>query len=199
MFGRKKEEAAEESAAVENPAETTETRPAGKKGPTPKRSEQEARNKRPLVPSDKKARKEAERKRRIEAQERLRLANETGDERYMMPRDKGPQKRFARDFVDSRWMVGEFLMIIIFAFLIVSFSFASNLAVQANVTLALWVILLITILDAFIMTRMLKKRLIAKFGENERGVLWYAAMRGLQFRKMRLPKPQVKRGEAPRE
>ncbi|MBG6083367.1 DUF3043 domain-containing protein [Zhihengliuella flava] len=199
MFGRNKDEAAQEPAAVENPAETPEPRPAGKKGPTPKRSQQEALNKRPLVPSDKKARKQAERQRRIEAQERLRLANETGDERYMMPRDKGPQKRFARDFVDSRWMVGEFLMIIIFAFLIFSFTMANNLAVQANITIALWVILLITVIDAFIMTRLLKKRLIAKFGENERGVLWYAAMRGLQFRKMRLPKPQVKRGQAPRE
>ncbi|GHD12585.1 DUF3043 domain-containing protein [Zhihengliuella salsuginis] len=199
MFGRKKDEAAAEDAAVDNPYESTEAPPEGKKGPTPKRSEQEALNKRPLVSSDKKARKEAERKRRIESQERLRLANETGDERYMMPRDQGPQKRFARDFVDSRWMIGEFLMIIIFAFLIVSFTMANNLVVQANITIALWAILLITIIDAFIMTRMLKKRLVARFGESERGVLWYASMRGLQFRKMRLPKPQVKRGEGPRD
>ncbi|MCO1340085.1 hypothetical protein BJH93_14500 [Kocuria polaris] len=199
MFGRKKDEAAADDAAVENPYESTDVDEAGKKGPTPKRSEQEALNRRPLVSSDKKARKEAERKRRIESQERLRLANETGDERYMMPRDRGPQKRFARDFVDSRWMLGEFLMIIIFAFLIVSFSFSSNLVIQANITLALWLVLLVTIMDAFIMTRMLKKRLVAKFGESERGVLWYAAMRGLQFRKMRLPKPQVKRGEGPRD
>jgi len=29
----------------------------------------------------------------------------------------------------------------------------------------------------------------------EKGVRMYAAMRGMQFRKLRLPKPQVKRGE----
>ena len=31
----------------------------------------------------------------------------------------------------------------------------------------------------------------------ERGLGWYAAMRSLQMRFMRLPKPQVKRGEYP--
>ena len=27
----------------------------------------------------------------------------TGDERYFLPRDKGPVRRFIRDFVDSRF------------------------------------------------------------------------------------------------
>ena len=133
----------------------------------------------------------------MEQQEKIRIANETGDERYLMPRDKGPQKRFARDFVDARWMVGEFLMFIIFGFLILALALPGAVQLQAYVTLGLWVVLAITVVDAYIMTRQLKKRLIEKFGSNERGVLWYASMRGLQFRKMRLPKPQVKRGETP--
>ncbi|SJM72028.1 CblZ, a non-orthologous displasment for Alpha-ribazole-5'-phosphate phosphatase [Arthrobacter rhombi] len=124
----------------------------------------------------------------------MRLANETGDERYLSTRDKGPQKRFARNFVDSRWMVGEFLMIIILVFLIISFSMSKNLQVTAYVTFGLWIVLAITVLDSFIMTRQLKKRLTDKFGSRDRGVLWYAAMRGLQFRKLRLPKPQIARG-----
>ncbi|MEE1621169.1 DUF3043 domain-containing protein [Zafaria sp. Z1313] len=195
MFGRKKDaDAATTPAATETPTEPV----VGKGAPTPKRSRQEAQNKRPLVPTDRKIAKERARQQRIEAQERLRLANETGDDRYMMPRDKGPQKRYARDFVDSRWMVGEFLMFIIFGFLIVAIS-VPNLTVQAYVTIGLWVVLGITIIDAVIMTRQLKSRLAAKFGDTERGVLWYAAMRGLQFRKLRLPKPQVARGAGPRE
>ena len=38
-----------------------------------------------------------------------------------------------------------------------------------------------------------------KFGKTkvERGLKWYAAMRALQLRVMRLPKPQVKRGQYP--
>lgn len=176
--------------------ETIEPGP-GKGAPTPRRSQQVAQRQRPLVPTDRKVAKEAERRRRMEASEKLRQANETGDDRYMMPRDKGPQKRFARDFVDSRWMVGEFLMFIIFAFLIVALAMPGALQLQAYITMGLWAVLLLTVIDAYIMTRQLKKRLVAKFGSSERGVLWYASMRGLQFRKMRLPKPQVKRGEKP--
>ncbi|MDN5756241.1 MAG: DUF3043 domain-containing protein [Micrococcaceae bacterium] len=146
------------------------------------------------MPSDRKAAKAQARQQRSAAQERMRLANETGDERYLSTRDKGPQKRFARNFVDSRWMVGEFLMIIILVFLIISFSMSSNIQVTAYVTFGLWIVLGVTVLDSFIMTRQLKRRLTDKFGTRDRGVLWYAAMRGLQFRKLRLPKPQVARG-----
>lgn len=146
------------------------------------------------MPSDRKVAKAQAREQRMAAQERMRLANETGDERYLSARDKGPQKRFARDFVDSRWMVGEFLMIVILVFLVVAFTMTQNLQVQAYITFGLWFVLGITVIDSFIMTRQLKKRLVAKFGSQDRGVLWYASMRGLQFRKLRLPKPQVARG-----
>ena len=193
MFGRKKDEAAAQPAATE---ELTETPTQGKGAPTPKRNAQVASRKRPLVPTDRKAAREAARNDRLAAQERLRIANETGDDRYMMARDKGPQKRFARNFVDARFMVGEFLMFAIFAFLIVSLVVPSSPQVQVGITFALWAVLGITVLDAFIMTRQLKKRLAAKFGQAERGVLWYAAMRGLQFRKLRVPKPLVKRGQS---
>jgi len=40
-------------------------------------------------------------------------------------------------------------------------------------------------------------KLTEKFGEVERGTVWYGSMRSLQFRRLRLPKPLVKRGEYP--
>jgi hypothetical protein len=45
-----------------------------------------------------------------------------------------------------------------------------------------------------------RKGLRAKYGEEnaENGVRWYAAMRSLQMRGLRLPKAQIKRGEKPR-
>lgn len=190
MFGSKKADAAQPPATPEEPERPT----VGKGAPTPRRSSQEAQNKRPLVPTDRKVAKAQAREQRMAAQERMRLANETGDERYLAARDKGPQKRFARDFVDARWMVGEFLMIVILVFLVVAFTMTQNVQVQAYITFGLWIVLGITIIDSFIMTRQLKKRLVAKFGSQDRGVLWYASMRGLQFRKLRLPKPQVARG-----
>ncbi|WP_334123480.1 DUF3043 domain-containing protein [Glutamicibacter sp.] len=193
MFGRKKDEP--QSPVNVQPVETASDSTDGRKtGPTPKRSAQQANRQRPLVPTDRKAAKEAERQQRIEAQNRLRIANETGDERYLMPRDKGEQKRYTRNFIDARWMFGEFMMFIILAFLVVSLVFQKNLQVQVFVQLALWVVIALIIIEAIVTSIVLKRRLVNKFGHMERGVRMYAAMRGMQFRKLRLPKPQVARG-----
>ncbi|MCS3491831.1 MULTISPECIES: DUF3043 domain-containing protein [Micrococcaceae] len=193
MFGRKKDEP-QSPVNVESAQQAPETTDGRKTGPTPKRNAQQANRQRPLVPTDRKAAKEAQRQQRVEAQNRLRLANETGDERYLMPRDKGEQKRYTRNFIDSRWMFGEFMMFIILAFLVVSLVFQRNLQIQMFVQAALWVVIALIIIEAIVTTILLKKRLVAKFGHMEKGVRMYAAMRGMQFRKLRLPKPQVKRG-----
>jgi len=193
VFGRKKDES-QSQVNVEPVEQASESTDGRKAGPTPKRNAQQANRQRPLVPTDRKAAKEAERQQRIEAQNRLRVANETGDERYLMARDKGPQKRYARNFIDSRWMVGEFMMFFILAFLVVSLTFSGNLAVQMYVQGALWVLIAVIIIEAIVTTSILKRRLVAKFGSLDRGVRMYATMRGMQFRKLRLPKPQVKRG-----
>ncbi|WP_396278553.1 DUF3043 domain-containing protein [Glutamicibacter creatinolyticus] len=191
MFGRKKEEP---QPPQEQAPETLASPDGRKSGPTPKRSQQQARHQRPLVPNDRKQAKEMERKRRIEAQQRLRIANETGDERYLMPRDKGPQKRFARDFIDSRWMFSEFMMFIILLFLVASLVFSQNLTLQVYVQFGLYIVLGVVIIEGILTGWMLKRELVKRFGKLERGVRLYAFMRGMQFRKLRLPKPQVKRG-----
>jgi hypothetical protein len=193
VFGRKKEAA--------NAPETTDQlapeadRGPGKGTPTPRRKDQEAARKRPLVPNDRKAAKESSRQAAQEERIRMRQAMDTGDERYLPLRDKGPQKRFVRDFVDARWVLGEFL--IIFALIFVLLSFVRDLNVQAFILVGFWVLLGLVAVDAFILGRQLKSRLAAKFGEVERGAIWYGVMRGLQLRRMRLPKPQVKRGQYP--
>ena len=60
---------------------------------------------------------------------------------------------------------------------------------------ALWLIVLIV--GQSIVTGMtLRRELARRFpGENTRGITMYALMRSLQMRRMRLPKPQVKRGK----
>jgi hypothetical protein len=43
-----------------------------------------------------------------------------------------------------------------------------------------------------------KRAARAKWGDKtEKGLGWYAAMRSIQMRFLRLPKPQVKRGQRP--
>ena len=55
-------------------------------------------------------------------------------------------------------------------------------------------------LDAFIVTRRLKKQVAQRFGPEAyvRGTSMYAVFRAFQLRRSRIPRPGVKRGEQPR-
>jgi hypothetical protein len=49
--------------------------------------------------------------------------------------------------------------------------------------------------DGYILGRKTQRMMQEKYGDKtEKGLRWYAAMRSIQMRGMRLPKPQVKRG-----
>lgn len=167
----------------------------GKGAPTPKRSEQQAARKRPLVPDDRKAAKTAQRQAVAAERQKVRVALETGDERNLPARDSGPQRRFARDWVDARTGIGEWLMIIVLVYIFVSFIPAAQMALF--LTFSLWALVILVVFEGIWVSRSLKHRLTAKFGEVERGVRWYGVMRTLQMRRLRLPKPQVKRGQFP--
>jgi hypothetical protein len=72
-------------------------------------------------------------------------------------------------------------------------------AVAAASLLIIWAYVLVAVVDCFFVGRRITKKLSDKYGADnvERGLKWYAAMRSLQLKIMRLPKPQVKRGEFP--
>ena len=61
----------------------------------------------------------------------------------------------------------------------------------------MWGLLALVILDGFVLNYILKGRLRAKFGTVERGIPFYAVMRSVQLRPLRMPKPQVKRRQYP--
>lgn len=167
---------------------------AGKGRPTPRRRDREAERRRPLVSND---RKEA-RARLAKERERARLGLAAGEERFLPVRDKGPQRKWVRDYVDSRWSFGEFLIPIMFAVIIATF--LPSIQAQFIAIIVLWVFFALTIIDATVAGFLVRKGLRAKYGVDnvENGVRWYAAMRSLQMRGLRLPKAQVKRGEKPR-
>lgn len=179
--------------AVDTDAETTPTS-AGKGRPTPTRREREQANRRPLVASGKEAQK-AQRARAAEIRDRQRAGLAAGEEKYLPVRDKGPQRRWVRDYVDARFSVGEALIPAMLV--IVVLSFVPNVTVQSISLLVIWGFFVFTILDSFLLGRRVAKRVTERFGSAEKGVRLYAAMRALQMKPMRLPKPQVKRGEFP--
>ncbi|HCX86196.1 MAG TPA: DUF3043 domain-containing protein [Micrococcales bacterium] len=175
-----------------------EVSPADRKGrPTPTRKEAEAKNRRPLVASagDPKAARAEQRKANAEARARMNEAMNTGDERYMPVQHKGVQRRYIRDYVDARFSIGE--LFIPAAILILVVAFTQPVAIQQYFTYAVWGLLALVILDGFVLNYILKGRLRAKFGTVERGIPFYAVMRSVQLRPLRMPKPQVKRRQYP--
>lgn len=165
--------------------------------PTPTRKEREAANLRPLVSGDRKAGNKAARAKMAEARDKARIGMANGEEKYLTVRDKGPQRRYIRDYIDARFSVGE--LIIPFMFIVIILTFINNASVQTIGLFALWAFFLIAVIDCVIVGFILQRKLGAKFGASklQRGNRWYAAMRALQLRPMRLPKPQVKRGAFP--
>lgn len=188
MFGRKKDDEKPASAVVERPQ-----REGAKNRPTPKRRDQEAARKKPLVQTDRKAAKNADREARRENSRKMREAMVTGDEKHLPPRDKGPVRRYVRDTVDVRRNLGELLLPLMLAVLVLSL-FAGTWATY--VFLGVYVLILLAVLDSFLLWRRTKAKVLAKFGEdtNLRGLGMYQAMRGFQMRRTRMPKPQVERG-----
>ncbi|MFF1880355.1 DUF3043 domain-containing protein [Pseudarthrobacter sp. NPDC058196] len=199
MFGRRKEAPSAQETVDQQAAEAAARQDSvvGKGAPTPTRKAQEAARKRPLVPEDRKASKAAERQAVQDQRLKMRRALDTGDEKFLPLRDKGPQKRFARDYVDARFNLGEYLMFGALLFVLVSLVVPASSDMMIYVLGAFWVMFLAVFVDVFILSRKLRKSLAQKFGEVERGTVWYGSMRSLQFRKLRLPKPQVGRGQYP--
>ena len=178
-----------------NPASVDEESSSGKGHATPSRKEREAANKRPLVPSDRKEAARMERARANEERNKARIGLAAGEEKYLPLRDRGPQKKFARDFVDARYNVGE--LMVPFMFLVIIMTFIPSLPVQESSFLVLWAFFFIALTDVMILGVQLRKRITAKFGSVDKGVRWYAGMRSLQMRPLRLPKPQVGRRQYP--
>ena len=163
---------------------------------TPTRKEQEAARKRPLVPTDRRLASKQSRTQMQAARERARIGMANGEEKYLPMRDKGPQKKYVRDYVDARFSVGEVLIPVMFA--VILLTFIPSPEVQSIGILALWAFFLVAVADVVLLGFILQRKLAAKFGADKvERVRWYAAMRALQLRPLRLPKPQVKRGKFP--
>jgi hypothetical protein len=175
----------------------TDSVTSGKGHATPTRKEREAANLRPLVNSDRKAAGKASRAKMAEARERARIGMANGEEKYLVARDRGPQRRFIRDFIDARFSVGEIMIPIMFVVIILTF--VQDEVFQVLAIMGLWLFFILAVLDCLVVGFRINRKLAAKFGADQlqKGNRWYAAMRALQLRVMRLPKPKVKRGEYP--
>ena len=173
-------------------------RDGAKNRPTPKRKDQEAARKQPLVVADRKQAKQIDKAKRNEQLAKTRQAMLTGDDSGLPARDKGPVRRYMRDYIDARWNLAEFMLPVMLVVLALSFLRTST--ILFFVTILTYTVLLVAVADTFLMYRRVRRKIAAKFGDeaaSAKGNGMYAAMRAFQLRRSRMPRALVKRGEYP--
>lgn len=191
--------AAVEPAEPAGGADTLDPRKTPGKGkPTPRRREAQRRRTGPVAPPPK-TRREAYRRMREQGSERrteVREGMRSGDERYLTPRDRGPERRLVRDIVDSRRNAG---VLFLFSAIIYFVSlFTPNLQVKALAT-SLWLaVLLLLIVDSTVVGLRIRKLVRQRFpdtAQSMRALIFYGVTRATMFRRWRAPKAQVSVGD----
>jgi Protein of unknown function (DUF3043) len=169
---------------------------AGKGRPTPKRSEAERRRRQPTTaPKDRKEASRVQRTRQRDDRSRRMEAVRRGEEWALPARDRGPVKALARDYVDSRRRFSEFYMYGLLVLL--ALLFVRTSLVQTIIPVLVLGAVAVMLVEGFFIGR--KVRAIAAErlpGQSTRGIGLYAAMRALQIRKLRVPKPRVNVGDS---
>ena len=192
-----------EPAAEKQAEESNNSRFTPKKGrPTPSRKEQVAARRRPIVGADRGAAKAAEREAAAELRLRQQEAMRTGEDKYLPMVDKGPQRRYIRDYIDARRNLGDIMLILLLVFLVGSMivsGFGSAAApFYIGAQYGMYALMLLWVIDYWLMWRKLKQKIIAKFGDVQRGSGMYAFNRVMMIRRLRRPYPLVKYGEYPK-
>ncbi len=190
------------------PAKSKPPAEAGKGRPTPKRSEAERNRYQSITGSttsgrgpgsgsagrsggkltpEEKARARAERDRRMAAMRR-------GEEWALSPRDRGPIKKLARDYVDAHRRPSEYYMYVLIVLLVSLLS--RNAALNTYVSPLILVLIVVVVIDGYLIRRALHRLAAERCpGESTRGMTTYAVMRALQIRRFRMPAPRLKPGD----
>jgi hypothetical protein len=181
-------------------------RVGGKGRPTPKRRDAEAKRRGPVAPPPRtqreasrlaKANRPSTEDRRAAAATR-REGMERGDDRYLLPRDRGPVKAYVRDIVDSRpHIMGLFMPLALIVLLSVVLPIPSA---QQYLSLFSLICLVTMIVEGIYLGLSTTRKARAKFPKEDvktPGISWYAFTRASQIRKFRVPKPRVARGANP--
>ena len=166
---------------------------AAKGRPTPKRSVAEANRRQPITGSSRapagprtpqdKAKARANRAGKYEAMKR-------GESWALNPRDRGPARALARDFVDSKRRISEYYMYVLIVLL--AAVFLRNTSAQRIVSPLILVLVVVILADAWLIRRSLTRLMAERLpGESTRGLTMYSVMRALQIRRFRVPAPRV--------
>ncbi len=172
---------------------TTES--TGKGRPTPKRKDAQAKLKvSSLAPAVSKEQKRAAKLAMRNDRVSSRAAYLRGEESALPARDRGPERRFVRNYVDARRSIGEYFLPIIFVVLVLTL--IQIPAIQFGAIALMYLVLLIAVVDGFFLGRKVQKLVHAKFpSSNTKGLAMYAWLRSTQMRRLRAPHPQTSVGD----
>ena len=192
----------------EAPPKSKPAAQAGKGRPTPKRSTAEANRyrtisgsktsgrgrptatdpRRKLTPEEKSKARE-DRSKQLQAMRR-------GEDWALGPRDRGPAKKLARDYVDAHRRPMEYYMYALIILVIALFAGKSSGALGSYLQIFLIVIIVIIAVDGLLLRRSVIKVVHERLpNESTRGLAFYSIMRGLQLRRFRTPAPRLKPGD----
>ena len=201
--------AAEEPEAAEAVDVNGKSYTPGKGKATPKRRDAEAKRRGPVAPPPTSMREAMKRNKELrkanpQTKEDRRAAAKlrrdrmmAGDDKYLLPRDRGPVKAYVRDLVDTRRnLLGLFMPLAILVFLALLVPLPQ---VQSYITLLCTAMLLVMAIEGFVNGRKIAKLAREKFPKEAvsgRSIGWYAFVRASQIRRLRMPKPRLKPGDA---
>ena len=176
------------------PKRSDRNKPRGPVAPAPATAAEARKRRKELRRTMSKEDKQAEKLRRRTAMADRRDRMMAGEEAYLLPRDQGPIRRYARDIVDSRRNV---LGLFMPSALLLLFIMLAMPKVQILISPAMLVLMLIMFIDAIFLARKVNKAVDAKFPESTEThfkIGMYAASRASQMRRMRAPRPAVSLG-----
>jgi hypothetical protein len=173
--------------------------------PTPKRRDAEGRRGPVVAPKtrkeayarqkqltrEQKARPTTTAKPRSVAEQRAALKR--GDPSALPRRDQGPTRKLARDYVDSKRMLSNYLLWLFPIMVIGAF-----VPALAGAQLGVLVLFFALLVEWYIVGGRIRKMAIERHGSAEGGPMsigFYAGSRAYLPRRWRLPGPQVERGE----
>ncbi|OBH20092.1 DUF3043 domain-containing protein [Mycolicibacter terrae] len=199
-----------DSADAKYTAHSRGTAPKGR--PTPKRNaaakrrgpvapapmtaaEARARRKSLAGPKPTKAERRAQKAERRERMAQRRERMLAGDEAALLERDRGPVRRYVRDIVDARYnLLGMFMPVA----LGLMFVMMAVPQIQFYISPAMFVLMILMAIDGVVLARKVSRLVDTKFPADTEA-RWklgiYAVSRASTLRRMRAPRPQVRRGE----
>ncbi|MCU1600842.1 MAG: conserved rane protein of unknown function [Frankiales bacterium] len=161
----------------------------GKGRPTPKRS-QRARGPVSAPPTNRREAAKALRAKQAEQRTAIRTGSKAGDDRYFLARDKGPERAYVRDIVDSQRTLGPILLP--YMIFVIGIGFTNDPALYAISFLSMLAMLLVVGGNFVILGRGISKKLNARFPDvKARKHVLYGIQRTMLIRRWRTPPARV--------